>query len=116
MAEMMGLAKNREVFPFGVSTSTGSSSWTWREDVLSKQKPTDFKEFDPQREFFACGAHVPLMIFVGTQSESRRSIERWIGRNAAADKRGWTFQRRQTTAKTKGGGKGRGKGQSSGQR
>ena len=83
----------------------GLPSWTWKEDVLSKQKLTDFKEFDPQREFFARGAHAPLMIFVGTNSESRRSAERQASRNADADRRGWTIDRH----KGKGRGKGRGK-------
>ena len=38
---------NKEMFPFGVDSSLGSSSWSWPEDVLSKQKLVSFEEFDP---------------------------------------------------------------------
>ena len=64
---------NKEMFPFGVDSSLGSSSWSWPEDVPSKQKLASFEEFDPENEFFKRGADAPLMIFVGAGSETRRS-------------------------------------------
>ena len=84
------------------------SSWSWPEDVPSKQKLVPFTEFDPGEEFFKRGAHAPLMIFLGAGNEVRRSKEAQIRRAAAAERRGWTWERRQSTQKEKAEGKGKG--------
>ena len=121
MTEIMEQLDNKEMFPFGVDSSLGSSSWSWPEDVLSKQKLVSFEEFDPHNEFFKRGAHAPLMIFLGAQSQVRRSKAAQQRRAENADKRGWTWDRRQSMqkGKSKGTGKGgkgatKGEGKSSG--
>ena len=116
----MDMTTKRDAFPFGVDTSIGSPSWSWPEDVPSKQKLCCNKRFDPQEQFFKRGAHAPLMIFVGAQSEIRRSKPARQRRDAAAKTRGWNWERRQTTqpGRSKGKGKneskGKGKGESKG--
>ena len=114
VAGIMEMTKNRQAFPFGVDTSIGSCSWSWPEDVPSKQKLISFEQFDPEKEFFKRGAHAPLMIFVGAGSETRRSKDAQRRRAANADKRGWTWERRQSTIKGKSKGKGKGKSKGNG--
>ena len=112
VAGIMGMTRTRDAFPFGVDTSIGSSSWSWPEAVPSKQKLASFIEFDPEEELFKRGAHAPLMIFLGAGSEVRRSKAAQQRRAANADRRGWTWERRQSTLKGKS--KGKGKGESKG--
>ena len=120
VAGIMDMTTKRDAFPFGVKTSIGPPSWSWPEDAPSKQKLVSVKHFDPQQEFFKRGAHMPLMIFVGAQSDIRRSKAAQRKRAAAADRRGWNWERRQTTqpGRSKGKGKneskGKGKGKSKG--
>ena len=58
---------NKGMFPFKVDTSIGSASWMWPKAPLSKQKLASLEKFDPQRELFKAGAHMPLMIFMGRE-------------------------------------------------
>ena len=67
-----------------------------------------FNEFDLDEQFFKRGAHAPLMILLGAGSEVRRSKAALQRRAAAADARGWTRERRQSTQKGKSEGKGKG--------
>ena len=101
------VATDKDAFPFGVKTDMGSSSWGWGEDVQCKQKLADFTAFDPQQQFFKRGAHAPLMIFLGSHNQQRRSRAAIESRNKKADQRGWTWHRRH---QDKGKGKGKGKG------
>ena len=120
VAGIMDMATKKDAFPFGVDTSIGSRSWSWPEDLPSKQKLVSFKHFDPQEVFFKRGAHAPLMIFVGAHSDVRRSKDAQRRRAANATRRGWDWERRQTTRpeRSKGKGenesKGKGKGKSKG--
>ena len=108
VAGIMACAKNKDTFPSGVDTSMGSSSWSWQTDVPSKQKLASFKEFDPEEVFFKRGAHAPLMIFLGAGNEIRRSKAAQHRRAANANRRGWTWERRQSAQI----GKSKGQGQS----
>ena len=104
---------DKGMFPFSVNTSMGSESWTWPEGPVSKQKLVSFERFDPKKEFFKRGAHMPLMIYIGDSSETRRSKQALKKRAEKADSRGWGWQRREST-KAKGtqkGQHGKGKGQ-----
>jgi len=108
VAGVMACTNNQDLFPFGVDTSTGSSSWSWPTDVPSKQKLASFKEVDPEEVFFKRGAHAPLMIFLGAGNETRRSKAAQHRRAANANRRGWTWERRQSAqiGNSKGQGKG----------
>ena len=89
VAGIMQMTRSKDAFPFGVDTSIGSSSWSWPEDVPSKQKLVSFKKFNPEEELFKRGAHAPLMVFLGAGNEARRSKEALRRRAANADSRGW---------------------------
>ena len=104
VVDMMECAQDVTAFPSGVNKDIGSSSWDWEEDVRCKQKLSDFKLFDPEQQFFKRGAHVPLMIFLGSHSQQRRSREANQRRNKKADERGWNYYRRHQNK-----GKGKGK-------
>ena len=88
---------DKAMFPFDVDNSIGSASWSWPEAPISKQKLASYDLFDPHRQFFQRGAHMPLMVYIGGSSESRRSKDARARRCANADKRGWTWAWRQTT-------------------
>ena len=75
----------------------GAESWSWPEGSLSKPKLASFDRFDPQREFFKRGAHFPLMIYIGGSNESRRSKDALKRRAQNADRRGWSWETRQST-------------------
>ena len=105
VADIIECAKSdKAMFPSGVDTSIGSGSWSWPESQISKQKLASYDLFDPDKTFFKRGAHMPLMVYIGGPSDSRRSPLAMKRRAANATKRGWTWQRRQTT---KGGSDGR---------
>ncbi|CAK0863844.1 unnamed protein product [Prorocentrum cordatum] len=70
-AEVLDGAKNdKGMFPYRVDSTTGSASWSWSGTPTSKQKPVQFEKFDPQREMFKRGAHMPLMIYVGGPADA----------------------------------------------
>ena len=112
VAAVLHSAKNeKDMFPFSVDSTTGSASWSWPATPPSKQKPVQFDKFDPHRQMFRRGAHMPLMIYVGGHADVRRTGEAVRRRKANADRRGWTYDRRQATIP---GGKGKGDGQRKG--
>ena len=88
---------DKDMFPFKVDNSMGSASWSWPEGPISKQKLASYDLFDPHRQFFQRGAHMPLMVYMGGSSESRRSKVALAKRAANAARRGWTWERRQST-------------------
>ena len=88
---------DKAMFPFKVDTSIGSTSWSWPEGPLSKQKLASYELFDPDRELFKRGAHMPLMIYMGGSNEARRSKDALKRRAANAARRGWTWDKRQST-------------------
>ena len=98
VAEIIECARSdKAMFPFKADVSIGSASWAWPEGLVSKQKLPVYEKFDPSRQLFSRGAHMPLMIFVGASKETRRSKEALARRAANANRRGWTWERRQST-------------------
>ena len=98
VAEIIERARrDKAMLPFEVDSSIGSSSWSWPEGQISKQKLAGYDLFDPEREFFKRGTHMPLMVFMGASNESRRSEDALRRRAANAARRGWTSERRQST-------------------
>ena len=96
---------DRAMFPFGADSSIGLASWSWPEGPVSEQKRCDYLKFDPFRKFFIGGAHMPLMVYVGSSKEGRRSKSARQRRAANADARGWTYARRMGMKKEKEDGK-----------
>ena len=84
---------------------SGPGSWCWSKGPLSKQKLPEYELFDPHRELFKRGAHMPLMVYIGNSNEARRSVHATRRRNATATQRGWTWERRHQKGKQKGSGK-----------
>ena len=108
MAEIITSAgSNKDMFPFPVNTAIGSHSWQWPTLPLLKQKPVNVRMFDPFQVMSTRGARMPLMLFMGMPSDTRRTREATQGRTQKAADRGWTQARiRQfTLAKGKGQGK-----------
>ena len=115
VAGIIHMVEHRKVFRFGVDTSIGNPSWSWPEDVPSKQKPVSFEQFDPENQLFKRGAHAPLMVYLGASRDCRRSGKAVIARAKAADRRGWDYNRRQSTkSECKSSGAKKGEGKSSG--
>jgi hypothetical protein len=52
--------------------AVGAESWKWPEAKLSAQKIVSFERFDPDEKYFKGGAHMPVMIFIGGNSDTRR--------------------------------------------
>ena len=76
VAEIMTSARqDKAMFPFPVDTAIGSRSWQWPPLPLLKQKPVNVDMFDPQKKMSTGGAHMPLLVFMGMQSETRRTRE-----------------------------------------
>ena len=48
-------------------------SWTWLSMPPCKQKLIDIKMFDPHLQYFKRGGHMPLMVFVGSPNQVRRT-------------------------------------------
>ena len=110
---------NRKWFPFPINTKTGKASWEWAKLPTFKQKLVSIEKFDPQKQFFKRGAHMPLMGFMGGSLENRRSPAAVRRRAENADRRGFGWEKRhplQPKAEGKGdgredpGGKGKGGG------
>jgi len=97
VADIIKCTRDKAMFPLTVDTSKGSASWSWPVGPISKQKLVDIDLFDPKRKLFNRGAHMPLMVFIGGPSESRRSKGALAKRAANAARRGWTWERRQST-------------------
>ena len=60
----------------------GGQSEHWPSMPLVEQKLVGTQMFDPKNEFFRKGAHMPLMIFVGGNKDTRRSDAAVQKRNA----------------------------------
>ena len=78
-----------------IDTTQGSKSWDWPAMPQIKQKLVEVRKFDPNAVFFRRGAHMPLMIYVGLSSQTRRTPEASTRRAERADARGWGKERRQ---------------------
>ena len=83
---------------------------------MFKQKLASYERFDPRKEFFKRGApHMPLMIYIGSSKDTRRTPKALAKRAAHTARRGWTYDRIQNSKagnETSGGGehsKGKGK-------
>ena len=96
-----------------VDFTTGESTWDWSPMPICKQKLVRSELFDPYKEFSKKGAHMPLMVFIGDKGKTRRDPKSRARRNANADSRGWTAEKRtpwkyngskDNTAETRGGG------------
>ena len=61
------------MFPWTVDQDLGSTSWTWPSMPPCRQKLIDIKMFDPHRQYFKRGGHMPLMVFVGKHNQQRRT-------------------------------------------
>ena len=99
---------DKAMFPFKVDTSIGSESWTWPEGPVSKQKLASYERFDPDKELFKRGAHMPLMIYIGSSKDTRRTPKALAKRAENAARRGWTYdriQKHKAGIETSGGGK-----------
>jgi len=113
VAEVITAAKNdREMFPTPkgdktVDTTIGEASFSWSQMPLTSQKLVSTQKFDPTSNFFRRGAHMPLMLFVGDSTSSRRTPESLRRREQRAEQRGWGRAAREAKGKGK---KGRGKG------
>ena len=51
--------------PWPVDHDLGSASWTWPSMPHCRQKLIDFKMFDPHKQYFKRGGHMPLMCLLG---------------------------------------------------
>ena len=80
---------------------------------MSKQKLASYERFDPHKELPKRGAQMPLMIYIGSSKETRRTKEAVAKRFASAARRGYgRIQTQQVGDETRGGGehsKGKGK-------
>jgi hypothetical protein len=90
---------DRAQFPFTPAISIGSASWSLPQGPVSKQKLPKYTLFDPQSHYFRSGAHMPLMIYVGGNSDGRRSKAANARRANRAAERGWTPARIQAASR-----------------
>ena len=113
VAEVIRAAQNdRDMFPTpqgdnNVDTTIGEASFSWSQMPLTSQKLVSTKKFDPTLTFFRRGAHMPLMLFVGDSTSTRRTPQSRRRREQKAEQRGWGREAREAKGKGK---KGRGKG------
>ena len=99
---------DKAMFPYKADTTIGSESWTWPEGPMSKQKLASYERFDPDKELFKRGAHMPLMIYIGSSKDTRRTPKSLAKRAENAARRGWTYdriQKHKAGIETSGGGK-----------
>ena len=75
--------------PWTVDQDLGSTSWTWPSMPPCRQKLIDIKMFDPHRQYFKRGGHMPLMWFFGSHSQQRKTPESCARRARRAEERGW---------------------------
>ena len=57
--------RDNQMFAWPVDHDLGSASWTWPSMPPCRQKLIDFKMFDPHKQYFKRGGHMPLMCFLG---------------------------------------------------
>ena len=87
---------NRRWFPFPLDTTIGKESWNWPALPPFRQKLVSTELFDPQERFFHRGAHMPLMGFIGSSGDNRRTPEAQRRRTFKATLRGqWQVEKRQ---------------------
>ena len=72
-ASARGNWRNGTMFPWTVDQDLGSASWTWPSMPPCRQKLIYLKMFDPQLQYFKRGGHMPLMVFVGSHNQQRRT-------------------------------------------
>ena len=70
-----------------------AESWGWPEMAPCSQKLVDYKKFDPDKTYFARGAHMPLMVFIGDKSKTRRTREARASRTVKQGNRGFPRER-----------------------
>jgi hypothetical protein len=100
MADVIHKAQcDRQHFPFNPEISIGSASWSLPQGPVSKQKLPKLPLFDPHSDYFRRGAHMPLMIYVGGNSDTRRSKGANARRANRAAERGWTPARIQAASR-----------------
>ena len=83
----------KDLFPFPVTADLGEETWKWPKMPGSKQKLVDPSIYDPTGELFTGGAHMPLLIFLGDASQTRRTPQARKQRAEKANARGWGPQR-----------------------
>ena len=83
--------KNPSLYP-EAQFSFAVDSWGWPKMPLCNQKLVDIDRFDVDT-YFARGAHMPLMLFVGEKGRTRRSAEARAVRQEKAANRGFTRER-----------------------
>jgi hypothetical protein len=97
-ADMLKCAnENRGMFHERDRT-VGAESWTWPESKLSTQQLVSFETFDPESKYLKGGAHMPVMLFIGAHSDTRRSPEACGRREAKAEQRGYGVAQRKAKA------------------
>ena len=70
-----------------------AESWNWPVMAICTQKLVRHDKFDPDETYFARGAHMPLMVFIGEKGRTRRSHEGQRRRATNAAKRGYPRER-----------------------
>ena len=65
--------RNMTMSPWTVDQELGSTSWTWPSMPPCRQKLVDITMFDPHRQYFKRGGHMPLMVFFGSYNQQRRT-------------------------------------------
>ena len=98
---------DKDMFPWQVNTAIGSRSWLWPTLPLLKQKQVNVNMFDPFKVMSTKGAHMPLMLFMGMPSDTRRTPKATQRRAQKAADRGWTQERIRQITLAKGKGKGK---------
>ena len=93
-ASAPGDLRNKTMFPLTVDQDLGSSSWTWPSVLPCRQKLIDINKFDPDLQYFKRGGHMPLMVFVGSHSQQRRTKGACEIRERRAEQRGWGANQR----------------------
>ena len=68
-----------------IDVSVGIVSWGWPNFPCGKQQLVYMEKFDPGRDL----AHMPLMVFFGTNFDGIKSVEAVAGSEERAKLRGW---------------------------
>ena len=79
-------ARDRDAFKRVPQADLAQHTFSWGPIPLCKGKPCDPELFDPGFQLLRSGAHVPLQVYVGGNTESRRSPE--ANRRRARKKQG----------------------------
>ena len=99
MAEVIEAGQHdRDMFPTikgsPLDYTIGETSWQWPEMSPIKQKLILLQQFDPDFNLFRRGAHMPLMIYVGSPRNTRRTRDALARREKRAENRGWGWEAR----------------------